>query len=430
MTRNAQHVTAILFCTLGVAAAAAQPAAQDVPAWQAPSVVTTFARLPVQDEGRVKPLDTVAGVKLLKFNGKRKCKTPDGGVRRPSAWLLDVLFSPETAMQYKMFRVEDSDVLVAAGLPAARKRDRYSYHDLAPARDRLMELGRLYAAKDARLRSSVENQLVGLAQNLREFEMLAGYLDFARTRYAVPENPWLRQLFGARQNAPFSEVLDKAPQLTEKFMALRRGVGPGAETPMDPDFAAISTLLHELDAAASDATALALFPPGASGEEAWLTPADLVTRVFSGEPLSAQHRALLMSLERLVTLADDAAGFAEEWSAFSTALVAQARQRGEYGKIGLEAAYYRVRFFHYGLILYLLSVAVVAVSWIRPRNRLLTGAAAASVVAPTALVICGIVFRCIIRGRPPVTTLYETILFITAVVVTVSLFMEWVNGSG
>lgn len=38
--------------------------------------------------------------------------------------------------------------------------------------------------------------------------------------------------------------------------------------------------------------------------------------------------------------------------------------------------------------------------------------------------------RCIIRGRPPVTTLYETILFTTAVAVAVSVFLEYVNRQG
>jgi ABC-type transport system involved in cytochrome c biogenesis permease subunit len=46
---------------------------------------------------------------------------------------------------------------------------------------------------------------------------------------------------------------------------------------------------------------------------------------------------------------------------------------------------------------------------------------------PTALLIAGIVMRCIIRSRPPVSTLYESILFIAAVCVLLALFIEYVN---
>ena len=49
------------------------------------------------------------------------------------------------------------------------------------------------------------------------------------------------------------------------------------------------------------------------------------------------------------------------------------------------------------------------------------------VIVPTVLLTCGVALRCIIRGRPPVTTLYETILFVTWVIVVVSLFMEFVS---
>ena len=41
--------------------------------------------------------------------------------------------------------------------------------------------------------------------------------------------------------------------------------------------------------------------------------------------------------------------------------------------------------------------------------------------------ILGIVLRCIIRGRPPVSTLYETILFITAIGVLVAIAVEAMN---
>jgi ABC-type transport system involved in cytochrome c biogenesis permease subunit len=48
-------------------------------------------------------------------------------------------------------------------------------------------------------------------------------------------------------------------------------------------------------------------------------------------------------------------------------------------------------------------------------------------VLGTAALVTAIVLRCIIRSRPPVSTLYETILFITAVAVTTALVIELIN---
>jgi ABC-type transport system involved in cytochrome c biogenesis permease subunit len=41
--------------------------------------------------------------------------------------------------------------------------------------------------------------------------------------------------------------------------------------------------------------------------------------------------------------------------------------------------------------------------------------------------VVGITERCVIRGRPPVSTLYETILFITATSALVAMGIEWIN---
>src|SRR5262249_23228325 len=61
------------------------------------------------------------------------------------------------------------------------------------------------------------------------------------------------------------------------------------------------------------------------------------------------------------------------------------------------------------------------------RSRVLGWLTATTVAVPWALLVTGIVYRCIIRGRPPISTLYETILFISAVSVFVALFIEAVN---
>ena len=73
---------------------------------------------------------------------------------------------------------------------------------------------------------------------------------------------------------------------------------------------------------------------------------------------------------------------------------------------------------------------MVAGLWMRPGHRLLSAGAFLAVSVPTCLLVFGITLRCIIRERPPVTSVYETILFVTAVVVIVALFMEWANRQG
>jgi hypothetical protein len=141
-------------------------------------VVEIAETIPVQDGGRVKPLATQAGFMMLRLHGARAMKiaAPDatrGGEQKlrlgPTEWMLDCLFRPRLAMQLPTFRVENSDVLVAAGIEVKDKRDRYSYAQIESGRDRLIELAREYDRVDEKKRGAVQRQMIALAQNVWSF---------------------------------------------------------------------------------------------------------------------------------------------------------------------------------------------------------------------------------------------------------------------
>jgi len=157
---------------------------------------------------------------------------------------------------------------------------------------------------------------------------------------------------------------------------------------------------------------LALIPP-AQGEE-WLTPAEA-----GGEWIDR--------FEALARARDDPAAFESEMTAMHAELVARAKERGEYDTIPLELFYYRSGLLHWSLGLFVLAFLAVAVLWLRPRGRWLHRAAFGLAAGGTVVLAAVIALRCVIRGRPPVSTLYETVLFITAVGAAVALFLEAVN---
>ncbi|MCX5768955.1 MAG: cytochrome c biogenesis protein CcsA, partial [Candidatus Hydrogenedentes bacterium] len=139
---------------------------------------------------------------------------------------------------------------------------------------------------------------------------------------------------------------------------------------------------------------------------------------------------IIAHLEALADARDNRGAFLERARQFHQTVTAMAAARGEYGKIPLEVVFYRAQFFYYALVLYILAFLLIAVQWLRPPKSgagLLRAANLGLVALPTVLLIAGIVMRSIIRGRPPVTTLYETILFCTAVAAAVSLFIEFMN---
>lgn len=87
-------------------------------------------RLPVQHEGRQKPLDTVARNALLVIHGKQSLRYENRKVA-PIEWFLDMMINPEKAVRYLVFQIDHPDVL---GLIQRTNEDGryYSFQDLTP----------------------------------------------------------------------------------------------------------------------------------------------------------------------------------------------------------------------------------------------------------------------------------------------------------
>jgi ABC-type transport system involved in cytochrome c biogenesis permease subunit len=119
--------------------------------------------------------------------------------------------------------------------------------------------------------------------------------------------------------------------------------------------------------------------------------------------------------------------------AFVDSVTAAARARGEATRIGLEVGYHKTEYFYNALLYFFGALIIVALSWLAPRGfwgRWCVRISVALMVAGAAYSVVGIVIRCIIMQRPPVTSLYETILFITTAAVVFGLVTEWVMRKG
>lgn len=175
---------------------------------------------------------------------------------------------------------------------------------------------------------------------------------------------------------------------------------------------------------------LHMFPPRPD-ERTWLTASEVSEQVASGrgEGLDVSRAAL----EQIATLFDvrtdltEGGAFEKEFESWHGSLVAEAERRGEYGKIGLEVAYYDADFFTRAQVLFVLFFLLSMATLLRPSSKLLYRIAKWGTLLPLGVLTAGIVVRCILRGRPPVSTLYETILFITSVAVLAAWITEALN---
>jgi ABC-type transport system involved in cytochrome c biogenesis permease subunit len=360
----------VLCLFLAAATAAAQP-------WDK-ETRDLFALLPVQERGRVKPLWTVSKFALLRMNYRSEYSDTAGAKHDSLEWMLQVLLRPDEMRAERIFLVENSDVLDAIGLEheGRKRRDRYSFDELSPAFQKLMELFHQYKHIDAKEQTPVQSQIVDLASSLMEFEDYARFLDFARA-------------------GDVTKLMTSGGEGNEE--AFKRIQG---------------------------AWRLAILPP-VDGSAEWLSPAHIIAQAMHNEAPAEEHLAMLVALEKLAST-DDPKAFkaaAEEFAGRSRAL---AKARGEYRKIPLEVSFYKLDPFYKALLLFVFGFVAVAVGWLR-RTRVTTWLAILLTAGGLALTVTGIVIRCILNSRPPVTTLYETVPFITATGVLSALVIEWIN---
>lgn len=394
---------------------------QRAAAWSQ-QTIDLMATLPVQHGGRVKPMETLAGLNLLMVNGKRKLKLEDETLQ-PTAWLLDCFFFPEQAKGYKCFRIQNDEVLTALGLDSRKKRDWYSFNELEPAKSKLATAAMQASQVEASDRDVVQRQLLKLHQDMRSFESLVGFLDPLRARYSTAGSESLRAIFGDGPDSSLSELLAGMGQLRE--LSARVGEERG------DDYEAVETLLRELDSMLGQAgSGPAVFPPQeevANDVHEWWNIADLMMASFqTGADLSFQLE-LLRDWEQMEAAKTDPQAFEARLGDLHGLMVGKADLRGEYEHIPLEVKMQRADLFTNSLVLYLLAFLMMALSWLLPRSKALRYGIWASMSLSTVLLVTGIVLRCIIRHRPPVVTLYDTILFVTAAVVIVSMIIEYLT---
>jgi ABC-type transport system involved in cytochrome c biogenesis permease subunit len=397
--------------------------AQERAPWS-PEIVSLFESLPVQDGGRVKPLYTHASFTLLRFNGKRSVRLEGGERLTATEWLLDVLFYPEVARGYPIFLVQNPEVVTALGVSqeGKKRRDRYSLEELAPGVERLFQLGSEYHRIDEKQRTAVQQQIFLLATNVQAYLELETHLDFARKQVRIEGDAELAQVFGGNAQAPVSAVVDRMRPL----IGLReRLAGDQDET----RFRTVTEPLIQASELVARAESLALIPPAVDdpADAPWLTPADVFFHAFHDSLADEEGVRALAAFEGLVNVRDDRAAFTAQLRDLHGRLTGRAIARGDYQKVDLELKYYKSKvlsYSHYGFVLAFLLMAGL---WLRPRNRGFYGATSLAVLVSTLLLVAAITMRCMIRGRPPVSTLYETVLFVTAVGALIALFVELVN---
>ncbi len=362
-----------------------------------------FGALPVLNGGRVKPMDSLARNSLLILSGKQTLRV---NKKRLTAgeWLLDVLFRPSVADAAAVFEIDDPDVLGVLGIQQGRGR-RYAFRDLAPRLPALETQAAHAEHVRAEQRSRFQTALLNLQRKIILYQKLQNTLQLS----SVEE--WLKELTAFDRSMEDRGALKKLP---------------GAAVPHGGP----ETLAAFHDRYAFLAQAAEFFPlpiPGAPRETPWVSVgASLLARFQAPafHPGAVAYARMADSYR-----SGDARAFAEAVGLYEMWIAENAPR--ETSRARWEVIFNHFEPFSRALALYAGVFLLVFLSFL-VWPEIFRKTASHLLIIAFAVHTLGLVLRIGLQGRPPVTNLYSSAIFVGWVAVLLGVILEklYKNGLG
>ena len=368
--------------------------------------LVTFAKIPLLSDGRNKPFDTVARNSLLIIRGKQTLRLDDGRTIDARRWLADVLFQARVADTYPSFVIHNPEVL---GLFGWEQTDRkyFSYAELQPFLEKIDTQGGHADNVEPSKRTPYQTAIYNLRNSVMLYQRLKNSLrpedspdftgEIGAYTQAMPAGieAIAKQSKGEKIDkekfAPFAQMTARFQTLAEMSTLLPVPPDPAVAGPREEWISIGASLLQSLSTGAVDPVtkSYALIGDGyhAGNREAFNRHlGDLSGLLAKNEPKAA-------------------------------------------GRAAYEFLFNQLEPFYQAMGLYVLAFLLVCFSWLGG-NRNLGTAAFYVLLLALAIHTFGLGSRMYLQGRPPVTNLYSSAIFIGWGTVIIGLIIERIFRDG
>ena len=382
--------------------------AKMIPVKESPGIhLDEFGRLPVLVNGRVMPMDTLARLSLLEMNHHGTCTTPDGKVLPPIRWLLDVFMMPEHADAAKVFEVTNPDVRGLFGWQVTSGKTN-SFNDFKPFFGEIEKQAGLAAQMEAESRNAFQRGIVKLRDSLGLYIQLLNTVqpddssDFGKElqAFGLAIQPGMQAIRDREANRPFNnQDLERILLFVQRY----KNLGQVKYAYAIPN------------------------PNGTTESDRWQHISEALLGVVAigkvSEPVMIYGR--LISNYRI----GDVDGFNQAIREYSEYLKRTIPH--EVNRPKLEFFFNQAQPFVQAMALYLIVLLFALVSWLKWPKTL--GRTAVTLLLFAFLIhTAGLATRMYLQGRPPVTNLYSSAIFVGWGAVLLCLFLErfYKNGIG
>ncbi|MDB5305757.1 MAG: cytochrome c assembly protein [Phycisphaerales bacterium] len=391
-----------------------------------------FGRLPIQFEGRTQPLNSLARNSLKILSGRETPHDEKGEARPAEQWLLDVMTRGGKYADYKVIRIDHPQIKDLLGLPDKEKmfswsdlfRDGKNFQKIEEQTDQV----RQKLDKD---RDVYDAQIMDLKQHL-DIYLRFFQIDAISARYEFMSNPdQVRQIYQkiaealSASDPTFMQKLQGAgPQDMEGvFREGMRGLDASKLTPEQKE--AVSVWIDEMQRTAilnqiSPSVDLYLAAPDRPSDQ-WQPLASAVRG--KGAPESAA--AFLKIIRDYEEGKPD--NFNADVAAYQSRLDRHLPQT--MSKVDTELSFNRFDPFTVCMVFYV-CVFILTLGSLLFRLPVLGRSAFWLLLLTLAVHTAGLVMRIYISGRPPVTNLYSSAVFIAWGIVVFSAGLQAIYRNG
>jgi len=370
-----------------------------------------FSKIPIQHEGRIKPLATFALVESQRFHGSAEVDHTTA-----TAWLASVMFDPGNAMEKPLFLVKDTDAQSMLNLPA-KPDNLYSFAEVTQAIFGNKTLIEPLLEKRPDELSPGQKAVVQLYNDSGAFAQIALsctlFLPLSIDLPGKPPSPL----------STFTDYYHDLPALQESMKSIitHKGTNPDNYSTDELRLSkALETLTMTMESSQNN-NLLRVIPPQWSQDDNWLSPWAMFYG-GQGSPKTAKLTSLWKQLAAAYRLHDNS-----QWMQASSQLLHETSTTPGVrpAALSLEVMYYHWSLLDKSMLLYVTGFILILFCMSGLAVRPVRIAALLSVGTGALLHIITILSRIFILERPPVSTLYESLLFVSLIAVSFGLLLEW-----
>ena len=372
-----------------------------------------FGRLPVTANGRVQPLDSFARNSLLQLREKQTLNAEPWKVwnEKPkiisaTEWLANVMMNPAVADAWPVFRLDNPDLISLLKLPekdAAKQSDgkHYSWNQITVTMDVLDHENMFIQTNTLPSdRTAYQNAVIKLHQRLLLYAQLKNAVQPADVQ------DWPAELAAYEKLIPAAVAAARAQQAGQTF-----------DQPVLAQFAGyiqVFQFMSRLEAPLILPPSSGMgVPPVRTGEtpvplsQEWRRMGDALLDAPRGGAVDAAMRDYAKMAGALAANQPDE--FNSALRDYRSSLVPT--QAKALAKSRAEVFFNRMQPFYNAMVIYVLAGLLAIFSWFNLSETLRRSAVW---LVGLAFVIhtTGLVYRMILEGRPPVTNLYSSAIFI------------------